>query len=160
MQQQQIQRAANFNSFGLPQLQQSHPPRVHLVEFVGTTSIQSKDLTSFLKGQAAFGRPTISKLYNFDVDRNRLSLAPDSGSPSNTIPFRIAFSLFPYPIQLDDDAWLALLVSIVTVGDARALLQDGAVELTGALGVVLHIAAVLLQEVLVRGALVVLLGLH
>lgn len=77
-------------------------------------------------------------------------------SPSNTIPFPFLLS---YPIQLDDDAWLALLVSIVTVIDSRALLQDGAVELTGALRVVLHVAAVLLQEVLVRDALVIFLGL-
>jgi len=64
-----------------------------------------------------------------------------------------------HPIQLDDDAWLAVLVSIVTVTDSRAVLQNGAVELTGALWVVLHIATVLLQEVLVGGALVIFLGL-
>lgn len=64
-----------------------------------------------------------------------------------------------HPIQLDDDAWLAVLVSIVTVTDSRAVLQNSAVELTGALRVVLHIAAVLLQEVLVGGALVIFLGL-
>lgn len=72
------------------------------------------------------------------------------------------FNAFPlsYPIQLDDDAWLALLVSIVTVIDARAVLQEGAVELTGALRVVLHITTVLLQEVLVWGALVIFLDLY
>lgn len=69
-------------------------------------------------------------------------------------------SFFSYPIQLDDDAWLALLVSIVTVIDSGAVLQNGAVELTGALGVILHVAAVLLHKVLVWGALVVLLGLY
>lgn len=80
-------------------------------------------------------------------------------SPSNSILF---LSLFPrsYPIHLDDDTWLSLLVSIVTVKDARALLQQGAVELTGALRVVLHVAAVLLEEVLIRGALIILLDLH
>lgn len=65
-----------------------------------------------------------------------------------------------HPIQLDDDARLALLVSIVTVTDSRAVLQNGAVELTGTLRIVLHVPAVLLQEVLVWGALVVFLGLH
>lgn len=79
-----------------------------------------------------------------------------SMSPSNTILFPFPLS---YPIQLDDDARLALLVSIVTVVEPRAVLQDGAVELTGALWVVLHISAVLLQEVLIRGALVIFLGL-
>lgn len=77
-------------------------------------------------------------------------------SPSNTIPFPLPLS---YPIQLDDDAWLAVLVSIVTVTDSRAVLQKGAVELTGALRVVLHVAAVLLHEVLVWGALIIFLGL-
>lgn len=82
-----------------------------------------------------------------------------SMSPSNSILF---LSLFPrpYPIHLDDDTWLSLLVSIVTVNDARALLQPGAVELAGALRVVLHVAAVLLEEVLIRGALVILLDLR
>lgn len=76
---------------------------------------------------------------------------------SISLPF--FFSSFSYPIQLDDDARLAILVSIVTVIESRAFSQNGSVELTGALGVVLHIAAVLLQEVLVRSARVVLLGL-
>lgn len=68
-------------------------------------------------------------------------------------------SSFSYPIQLDDDAWLAIPVSVGMVIDSRAVLQDGAVELTGALRVVLHITTVLLQEVLVWGALVIFLGL-
>lgn len=80
-------------------------------------------------------------------------------SPSNTTPFPLPFPR-PYPIHLDDDAWLSLPVSIVMVIDARALLQQGAVELTGALWVVLHVAAVLLQEVLIRDALVVFLDLR
>lgn len=64
-----------------------------------------------------------------------------------------------HPIQLDDDAWPAVLVSIVTVIDSRAVLQYGAVELTGALWVVLHITTVLLQEVAVWDALIIFLGL-
>lgn len=64
-----------------------------------------------------------------------------------------------YPIHLDDNAWLALVVSIVTVMDSRAFIEDCAVKLTGAFRVVFHIAAVLLPEVLVGGALVVFLGL-
>lgn len=82
-----------------------------------------------------------------------------SMSPSNTIPLPSPLS-FSYPIQLDDDAWLSFLVSIVTVTDSRAVLQNGAVELTWALWVVLHIATVLLQEVLVWGALVIFLALN
>lgn len=78
-------------------------------------------------------------------------------SPSNTV----FFPLFPsYPIHLDDDAWLALPVTIVTVLESRALLKNGAVELTGALWVVLHVTAVFLQEVLVWGAFMVFLGLE
>lgn len=88
---------------------------------------------------------------------NQFHFLSHSMSPSNSIPFPFPLS---YPIQLDDDALLALMVSIVTVIDARALLQKGAIELTGALGVVLDVAAVLLQEVLVWDALVIFLGLR
>lgn len=80
-------------------------------------------------------------------------------SPSNNHHPVLSLSVSLYPIQLDDDAWLADVVSIVTVIDSIAVLQDAAVELTGALRVVLHIATVLLEEVLVRCALVILLGL-
>lgn len=104
----------------------------------------------------------IFTLYFLDWDDlfhipNQLHFLGHSMSPSNSIPFPFPLS---YPIQLDDDAWLAIMVSIVTVIDARAILQKGAIELTGALGVVLDIAAVLLQEVLVWDALVIFLGLR
>lgn len=104
----------------------------------------------------------IFTLYFLDWDDlfhipNQLHFLSHSMSPSNSIPFPFPLS---YPIQLDDDAWLAIMVSIVTVIDARAILQKGAIELTGALGVVLDIAAVLLQEVLVWDALVIFLGLR
>lgn len=80
--------------------------------------------------------------------------------PSNSIIFpSLLSSSFSYPIQLDDDTRLALLVSIVTVLESRACIQNGSVELTGALGVVLHIATVLLLKELVGSALVVFLGL-
>lgn len=64
-----------------------------------------------------------------------------------------------YPIQLDDDAWLGVLVTIVTVVDPRARFKNGAVKLTGAFWVVFHIAAVLLLEILVGSAMVIVLGL-
>lgn len=51
------------------------------------------------------------------------------------------------------------MVSIETVIDSGAVLQHGAVELTGALRVVFHVSAVGLQKVLVWDALVVILDL-
>lgn len=80
-------------------------------------------------------------------------------SPSNSILFSLPSFFLSYPIQLDDDAWLSILVSIVTVMDSRAHVENGAVELTGAFGVVLHIAAVLLHKVFVGLALCIFLGL-
>lgn len=64
-----------------------------------------------------------------------------------------------HPIHFDDDARLANVVTIVTIIKSRADVQYGAVELTGAFWVVLHLTAVLLLKILVRDALVVFLGL-
>lgn len=88
---------------------------------------------------------------------NQFGYLSHSMSPSNTNPFHSLF--LSYPIQLDDDARLAISVSIVTIFDSRAVLEDGAVELTGAFGEVLHITAVLLGEVPVCDAFMVFLGL-
>lgn len=120
--------------------------------------------TCDISGWKLVNHTTLTPTSPFDP-RDHLCLLPGhfhhlshSTSPSNTIPFPLPFP-HSYPIHLDDDAWLSLLVSIVTVIDAGALFQQGAVELTGALWVVLHVTAVLLQEVLIRGALIVLLDL-
>lgn len=65
-----------------------------------------------------------------------------------------------YPVELDEDAWTAFGVAVVAVGEARTLLQDGALELARALWDVLHAVAVLLDEVLVWRTGHVVLLLH
>lgn len=63
-----------------------------------------------------------------------------------------------YPVELDDDAGFALIVTIVTIC-SRAVLQYGAFELAGTLGEVFQTAAVLLDKVLIRFTFVILLSL-
>lgn len=60
-----------------------------------------------------------------------------------------------YTVHFDEDAGLASVVAIVTVLHPRALLQQGAVELAGAFGVVPHVSTVLLDVVAVGGAFVI-----
>lgn len=69
------------------------------------------------------------------------------------------FCFTSYTVELNDDAGLALIVTIVTICDPRAVLQYGAFELAGTLGEVFQTAAVLLDEVLIRFTLIILLGL-
>lgn len=60
-----------------------------------------------------------------------------------------------YPVEFDEHAGFALLVAVGAVGESGTILQHGAVELAGAFGVVAHLPAVLLDEVLVWDAGVV-----
>ncbi len=54
---------------------------------------------------------------------------------------------------------LAIIVTIITICDPRAILQYGAFELAGTLGEVFQAATVLLDEVLIRFTIIILLGL-
>lgn len=57
-----------------------------------------------------------------------------------------------YPIEFDEDAGFAVPVAVGGVAESGTILQHGAVELAGAFGVVAHLPAVLLDEVLVWDA--------
>ncbi len=70
-----------------------------------------------------------------------------------------AFYFTSYTVKLDDDAGLAIVVTIITICDPRAILQYGAFELAGTLGEVFQAATVLLDEVLIRFTVIILLGL-
>ncbi len=61
-----------------------------------------------------------------------------------------------YPVEFDEHAGFPVQVSVRAVLESGAPPQHGAVELAGAFGIVAHLAAVILDEVLIRDADVVL----
>lgn len=67
--------------------------------------------------------------------------------------------MISYPVEFDEHTGFAVTVTVRAVGESGTILQYGAVELTGAFGVVANLAAVLLNEVLIGGAGVIIFHL-